>query len=948
MYKKYLLFFLLMSGLIPGTGFPQERNVSKSVFFNPPSSAKMVGISAPAGISVINTGFGILSVFSNQNIFPSSYNQSTISSAIQKNNPQVIFLGANTDVGVGYYYTLNGGTQWSGADYLPSSLTYSTNPSVAINSIGNFYYNYFDTYLVVDKSMNQGTNWQGRVILPANNGFDGNSLAVVPISSSPYNGYVYTAYTRWSPPYPIVVSYSTDGGNNFSSEIQISSPSANHIDQGAKLQTGPNGEIYCVWIESNLSNNNIEDKIGFSKSLNGGAGWTTPTTPITISGIRGTLLSTNIRVNSFPSLAVDCSGGVRNGYIYITWAQKGLAPAGSDADICFAYSSDGGTSFSNPVRVNTDAINNGKQQFMPAISCDGVSGDISIVFYDTRDFSSQDSCNTYLALSNDGGTNWINVNISDVPQSPKPLAGYAEGYFTDYISISSSGGIIYPFWTDNRSGAAQIYTSKVTAGPFISHTKIKDTENLSGPYVVNAVITPFGSALQSGSTKVFWGRNNISDSITMTNSSGNNWTANIPGNGTAASYRYYIKTIDVLGRISYSPAGAPASYYSFYAGTDTVKPSITVYPQHDTLRVAWPVTLKAKVTDNISVDSVWCKWYVNTSSNGYREFRLNNLSGDLYSGTFNAPVTQILNGDSIFYRVYAKDLTSHNNIDSSSTYMFRIIGNALIYIGAGNQSLAYPFFTFYTDARTDMLFLASEISSLGVSHGSFKYIGFNFINAAPMTIYNLVIKVQSTAQTTLSSFTNSNWTTVYSGNYIPQGIGWNSILFTTPYQWDGMGNLLIEICFDNDSFGENTLIRGTQLNSMVWHQHADLPNGDGCTALTAGATQSARPNVVLGFAVEIGAEEHFPTVPVDFSLLQNYPNPFNPVTKIRYAIPVKSFVSLKVYDMLGREVSELVSAYRDAGDYLLDFDASKLSSGIYFYRLEAGKFYSVKKMVVIK
>ena len=100
MYKKYLLFFLLMSGLIPGTGFPQERNVSKSVFFNPPSSAKMVGISAPAGISVINTGFGILSVFSNQNIFPSSYNQSTISSAIQKNNPQVIFLGANTDVGV--------------------------------------------------------------------------------------------------------------------------------------------------------------------------------------------------------------------------------------------------------------------------------------------------------------------------------------------------------------------------------------------------------------------------------------------------------------------------------------------------------------------------------------------------------------------------------------------------------------------------------------------------------------------------------------------------------------------------------------------------------------------------------------------------------------------------------------------------------------------------------
>ena len=948
MFKKLFTFFIIISCLIYSGGVSQEKNISKSKIFSPSIFQRLINPPAEIKFSYINTKFGILSVFSNQNIFPTNHNQSTISSSLFRYNPQVIFVGANTDLGVGYYYSVNGGTQWSGSDYLPSSLTYSTNPAVAINSIGNFYYNYFDTYLVLDKSINTGTNWLGRVIIPANNGFDGNSLAVDPLSTSPYSGRIYTAYTRWSPPYPIVVSISTDAGNNFLSEIQIGSPLTNHIEQGAKIQTGPSGEVYCVWVESNLLNNNVEDKIGFAKSLNGGAGWTAASTPINIAGIRGTLLSSNIRVNSFPSLAVDCSGGSRNGYIYICWAQRGLTPAGSDADICFSYSSDGGTSFSSPMRVNTDVLNNGKQQFMPAISCDQTTGDISVLFYDTRDFSNQDSCNTYLALSNDGGTSWVNINISDSPQRPVPLPGYAEGYFGDYLSVSSQSGVIYPFWMDNRSGVSQIYTSKVTAGPFISHTKLKDTENLSGPYIVNAIITPFGSPLQSGSTKVFWGRGSITDNTVMTNTSGNNWSANIPGNGSSALYKYYIQTTDNLGRTSLSPADAPANTYSFYADTDTIKPVITVYPVRDTLRSAWPLRVKAKVTDNISVDSVWCKWFINNASNGIREFKLNTIAGNIYSDLFNASISQILNGDSIFYKVYAKDISSQNNIDSSNLYMFRIIGNAVIYLGTGNQSLSYPFFSFYTDARTDFLYLASELTSQGATSGALKYIGFNFINASPVTLNNFMIKVQSTTQTSLNSFTNTNWFTVFAGSYIPPSTGWNYILFNTPFEWDGTSNLLIEICFDNNTFGVNSDIKGTLLPSMVWHQHADLSSGNGCTELTGGSLQSARPNVALGFTLQVGVEEHLSTIPENYSLFQNYPNPFNPTTKIHYAIPVRSMVVMKVYDLLGREISTLVNSYKDVGDYILEYDASSLSSGIYFYKIQAGKFSSIKKMVVLK
>ena len=89
-------------------------------------------------------------------------------------------------------------------------------------------------------------------------------------------------------------------------------------------------------------------------------------------------------------------------------------------------------------------------------------------------------------------------------------------------------------------------------------------------------------------------------------------------------------------------------------------------------------------------------------------------------------------------------------------------------------------------------------------------------------------------------------------------------------------------------------------------------------------------------------------LPSSYSLSQNYPNPFNPVTKINFAIPKQGFVTLKVYDMLGRMVSELLSGYKQAGSYSVDFNAGNLSSGVYFYRLEVNGFSDIKKMILVK
>lgn len=89
-------------------------------------------------------------------------------------------------------------------------------------------------------------------------------------------------------------------------------------------------------------------------------------------------------------------------------------------------------------------------------------------------------------------------------------------------------------------------------------------------------------------------------------------------------------------------------------------------------------------------------------------------------------------------------------------------------------------------------------------------------------------------------------------------------------------------------------------------------------------------------------------IPNDFSLGQNYPNPFNPSTKINFSIPLKTFVSIKVYNSLGKEVALLVSENLSSGEYEYRFSSGNLPSGLYFYKLEAGQFTETKKMILIK
>jgi hypothetical protein len=89
-------------------------------------------------------------------------------------------------------------------------------------------------------------------------------------------------------------------------------------------------------------------------------------------------------------------------------------------------------------------------------------------------------------------------------------------------------------------------------------------------------------------------------------------------------------------------------------------------------------------------------------------------------------------------------------------------------------------------------------------------------------------------------------------------------------------------------------------------------------------------------------------IPGEIRLFQNYPNPYNPTTKIRYQIPTTGLVSLRVYNLLGEVVATLVNVEKSAGNYYVEFIASGLPSGIYFYRLQAGNFVETRKMILLK
>ena len=111
---------------------------------------------------------------------------------------------------------------------------------------------------------------------------------------------------------------------------------------------------------------------------------------------------------------------------------------------------------------------------------------------------------------------------------------------------------------------------------------------------------------------------------------------------------------------------------------------------------------------------------------------------------------------------------------------------------------------------------------------------------------------------------------------------------------------------------------------------------------------TATANASLNEDPVMAVEENENIMVKDYKLYQNYPNPFNPTTRIKFAIPTESFVTLNVYNVLGEKVRTLLSGQKKSGVYEVTFNAKNLGSGIYFYSLRAGNYNAVRKMILLK
>lgn len=155
--------------------------------------------------------------------------------------------------------------------------------------------------------------------------------------------------------------------------------------------------------------------------------------------------------------------------------------------------------------------------------------------------------------------------------------------------------------------------------------------------------------------------------------------------------------------------------------------------------------------------------------------------------------------------------------------------------------------------------------------------------------------------------------------------------------------------FGLSSSGETVWLEdnsGNLIDSVSYLAHdvaqtfSRIPDGGAwkvVAGLTKGTTNSTANNV-----------KQVSSVATEYNLKQNYPNPFNPSTQISFSIPKEGFVSLKVYDLLGKEVSSLINSSLKAGDYKIAFNAKNLTSGIYFYKLETSDFVQMRKMLLMK
>ena len=388
---------------------------------------------------------GGTNVRANQDASGRNQNETTIT--INPANPDNFVGGAN-DARLGswtaaFYTTTDGGQTW--IDGVSPFRKYANqgDPTAAFCGDGTAVFGYLDyvgayqpVRLVVAKSTDGGLTWPQSGVVAESQGtpfIDKPYIACAPNGTGTYANRVYMSWTNFgATTSPIRVAYSTDRGVTWTGAKNVSGSGG---VQGSVPVAGRGGVVYVFW--------GGPTGIEFAKSTSGGASWAGWQTVSSVTGIGDDFW---FRRNSFPTAAIDTSRTATDGFVYVAWADA----RNGDADILLSRSTDGGTTWSPPLRVNDDPVGNGRDQFFPWISVDG-DGMVHLMWHDRREDAADDLFHIFIATSRDGGASFDrNVKVTDVASRSS-----LTGFLGDYSALAAGGGKIVPLWSDLRAGTGE-------------------------------------------------------------------------------------------------------------------------------------------------------------------------------------------------------------------------------------------------------------------------------------------------------------------------------------------------------------------------------------------------------------------------------------------------------------------------------------------------------------
>ncbi len=278
--------------------------------------------------------------------------------------------------------------------------------------------------------------------------------------------------------------------------------------------------------------------------------------------------------------------------------------------------------------------------------------------------------------------------------------------------------------------------------------------------------------------------------------------------------------------------------------SEMIPPSVALISPiiEDTVFSDSPVDISASISDYSGIDTAIC--IVNVAPFGQVD-----TIGMVYDpttvDTFHCQIPFYGFGRTTSYYIVAYDASFGHNADSTQvkSYMAKYTAGGTAIIGTGTSSSVYPFATYYHDARSQFIYTAAEISNAGAFAGTITSIAFDVSSVNSAAMNGFTIKMKNTSTSTLSGFQSSGFTTVYSPtSYTVTSTGWQTINLSTPFNWDGTSNLMIEICFDNTAYTSDSPVKASSAAGKSWARRVD--GSSGCS-LTGGSSQSTRPNIKI-------------------------------------------------------------------------------------------------------